>query len=361
MKKIATFLAAAALSCGLASAQECLYLVGNPTGWATPDEGNAYIYDNYRLLPDGNGRYVGQFQIGAGNYFRFYSALTGWDNDSFGPRESDGDNVEVVFEEDAYSSLLVAGKGSWCTSDDFEPQEVLMYVNLEEKTVEFLLNAEMPDLPDPDQPDTPAEPVENTFTFADNGYEDGQAVAFVMGNDLDITAFGATYAADTKSLNVPADTPIELCSRYETLGFKSIVVTFAADDVTFGDNVTVETEKSLVPDVPVVPMSRADETANWTVTTNGNISTWEATNADNLIVRFTAPAEVKITSIEARLEAPTTEPDTPDNPDDAIDTVVTDSNATAVYFTLQGVRVASPAKGQIVIERRGNTVTKRVF
>ena len=42
-----------------------------------------------------------------------------------------------------------------------------------------------------------------------------------------------------------------------------------------------------------------------------------------------------------------------------VSTVVSDANAE--YFTIQGVRVAEPQKGQIYIERKGSTVTKRVF
>ena len=38
-----------------------------------------------------------------------------------------------------------------------------------------------------------------------------------------------------------------------------------------------------------------------------------------------------------------------------------DSNAAPEYYTIQGVRVAEPQKGQLVIERKGAKVTKRIF
>lgn len=44
-----------------------------------------------------------------------------------------------------------------------------------------------------------------------------------------------------------------------------------------------------------------------------------------------------------------------------ISIVEADSNAAAEYFNLQGVRIANPVKGQLVIERRGTVATKRIF
>lgn len=38
-----------------------------------------------------------------------------------------------------------------------------------------------------------------------------------------------------------------------------------------------------------------------------------------------------------------------------------ESESNSVYYTLQGVRVAQPQKGQLLIERKGSKVTKRIF
>lgn len=46
-----------------------------------------------------------------------------------------------------------------------------------------------------------------------------------------------------------------------------------------------------------------------------------------------------------------------DNPFGAVENVVVDSNATAEYFNLQGLRVANPENGLFIV-RRGNTVSK---
>lgn len=44
---------------------------------------------------------------------------------------------------------------------------------------------------------------------------------------------------------------------------------------------------------------------------------------------------------------------------DAVEGIVADTKAE--YFTIQGVRVAEPQKGQIYIERKGGKVTKHIF
>ena len=40
---------------------------------------------------------------------------------------------------------------------------------------------------------------------------------------------------------------------------------------------------------------------------------------------------------------------------------ISDINVVPVYYTIQGVRVAEPQKGQLYIERKGGKVTKKIF
>lgn len=40
---------------------------------------------------------------------------------------------------------------------------------------------------------------------------------------------------------------------------------------------------------------------------------------------------------------------------------VADSNVAPEYYTIQGIRVNEPQKGQLLIERKGNKVSKRIF
>ena len=58
------------------------------------------------------------------------------------------------------------------------------------------------------------------------------------------------------------------------------------------------------------------------------------------------------------------DPEDPEDPEDsgedAIDAPQTDT-ATAVYYSLQGLRLASPARGQVVIVHQGDTKTKTLL
>lgn len=40
---------------------------------------------------------------------------------------------------------------------------------------------------------------------------------------------------------------------------------------------------------------------------------------------------------------------------------IADNNVTPEFYTIQGIRVAEPQKGQLYIERKGSKVTKRIF
>ena len=92
-----------------------IYLVGAPEGWAGPTEDQAAHYESWKLydLQD-NGVYTGTFNVEADKFeFRFYTALTGWDADSYGAQEPD-EAVEIALDENGvYSGDGVKGKGSW--------------------------------------------------------------------------------------------------------------------------------------------------------------------------------------------------------------------------------------------------------
>lgn len=95
-----------------------IYLVGAPEGWAGPTESNAAHYADWRLFEpaDGIGSkvYSGVFDIPAGSaMFRFYTALTGWDADSFGSQPDDSPIEFPDFTEGSFTNALVAGKGAF--------------------------------------------------------------------------------------------------------------------------------------------------------------------------------------------------------------------------------------------------------
>lgn len=95
-----------------------IYLVGEPEGWAGPTEGNAEHYEPWKLYEPqnaiGSHIYTGVFDIPAGSaMFRFYTALTGWDTDSYGSQEADEPLEFPDFVNGDFTSPVVKGKGSF--------------------------------------------------------------------------------------------------------------------------------------------------------------------------------------------------------------------------------------------------------
>ncbi len=97
-----------------------IYLVGKPEGWVGPTESNAAHYADWKLLENqdeiGSKVYHGTFYIGNGAdgeaMFRFYTALTGWDDDSYGSQEEDNP-IDQFFTDNLWQYNLVKGKGSF--------------------------------------------------------------------------------------------------------------------------------------------------------------------------------------------------------------------------------------------------------
>jgi len=95
-----------------------IYLVGKPEGWAGPTESNAAHYESWKLFEPkdaiGSKVYSGVFDIPAGSaMFRFYTALTGWDADSYGSQEADAAIDFPDFTSGTFTSPIVKGKGSF--------------------------------------------------------------------------------------------------------------------------------------------------------------------------------------------------------------------------------------------------------
>lgn len=114
--------------------QGVMYLVGNVTGyigdgefedsgWKDPSASNADYYQRWRLLePEdafGSKVFYGTFDLPAasmidgGLYFRFYSALTGWDDDSYGTQEADEAVQYPEWTDAVFSAPMVKGKGAY--------------------------------------------------------------------------------------------------------------------------------------------------------------------------------------------------------------------------------------------------------
>jgi len=94
-----------------------IYLVGAPEGWKGPDASAAEHYASWALYEAddaiGSKIYTGTFEITAGNaMFRFYTALTGWDADSYGS-QADDNPIDYEFTDGEFLGNIVKGKGSY--------------------------------------------------------------------------------------------------------------------------------------------------------------------------------------------------------------------------------------------------------
>lgn len=115
-----------------------IYLVGSPEGWAGPTEGNAEHYEAWRLYEAddaiGSQIYTGVFSMPAAPMFRFYTALTGWDADSYGSQEADS-AIDVEIQDGVFESPIVKGKGSF-NFPNFAGGEMTIVVNMKEMTLQ---------------------------------------------------------------------------------------------------------------------------------------------------------------------------------------------------------------------------------
>ena len=122
-----------------------IYLVGQPEGWAGPTAGNAAHYEPWKLKEADNAIgskiYSGVFDIPAGQaMFRFYTALTGWDADSYGS-QADDSPIDVAFADGVYEGPIVKGKGSF-NFPDWAGGQMTIVVNLKEMTLQIFAGAQ---------------------------------------------------------------------------------------------------------------------------------------------------------------------------------------------------------------------------
>lgn len=93
-----------------------IYLVGSPEGWTGPDAANQAHYNKWALYePDdaiGSLVYHRSFDMPAAPMFRFYTALTGWDADSWGS-QADDNPIDFALTDGEFNYTLVKGKGSF--------------------------------------------------------------------------------------------------------------------------------------------------------------------------------------------------------------------------------------------------------
>lgn len=98
------------MALGAVVKESYVYMVGSQANWAEPNEGNASIYDEWKLVDVGEtGIYTATFTIPAGDlYFRIYPVLTGWGSTPYA--SSAGDNVDIAVGN---TLPCVEGEGCW--------------------------------------------------------------------------------------------------------------------------------------------------------------------------------------------------------------------------------------------------------
>lgn len=122
-----------------------IYLVGKCTGWDEPKKDNADKYSGWALSEADDAIdskiYTGVFEIPAGEFqFRFYRALTGWDNgDSIGAQAAGDDPVDIEWIDGVgfNGSVYDGGKGSFQYSS-WAGGKIKITVNLKAMTVEMV-------------------------------------------------------------------------------------------------------------------------------------------------------------------------------------------------------------------------------
>lgn len=117
-----------------------IYLVGTPTGFTAPVEDNAAFYEDWALYEAdnaiGSDVYSATFFIPDNQFeMRFYKALTGWDEDSYGPVDGD-EQFTIAFEDGEYAGPIKKGKGKYYVPD-WTANWVKFTVNLKALSVTF--------------------------------------------------------------------------------------------------------------------------------------------------------------------------------------------------------------------------------
>lgn len=116
-----------------------LYLVGSPEGWLGPEESNAAHYADWALLEPEDAIdskvFSGSFAIPAAPMFRFYTALTGWDADSWGSQKDDNP-LDFTLTDGQFNGTIDGPgfKGSYNFAD-YSGGTMNFKVDLNEKTL----------------------------------------------------------------------------------------------------------------------------------------------------------------------------------------------------------------------------------
>ncbi len=128
------------MAAGAVAKESYVYLVGSQVNWAEPSEGNASVYDDWKLVDRGEtGVYTATFTIPEGDlYFRVYPGLTGWGATPYSS-SSTGDNIDINLDSPL---SYVEGEGCWVLNSKGEEYTFTLDTNDGTITVSY------PELPE---------------------------------------------------------------------------------------------------------------------------------------------------------------------------------------------------------------------
>ncbi len=117
-----------------------IYILGTCNGWPTPDATSAGALADWRLFESqtaiGSTVYTGVFDMPAAPVFRFYTALEGWDVNSFGSQAEDNP-IDYTLTDGQWQGKLVAGKGS-LSFPDYPGGTMTIMVNLNDNSIQVM-------------------------------------------------------------------------------------------------------------------------------------------------------------------------------------------------------------------------------
>ncbi len=121
-----------------------IYVVGDFAGWKEPNADAFEYYKDFRLYEPANAIgskvYSAVFDVPAGKaMFRFYTALTGWDADSYGA-QADDNPIDYELTDGVFEGTLVKGKGSF-NFPAWEGGEMTITVNMASDNMSVTIQA----------------------------------------------------------------------------------------------------------------------------------------------------------------------------------------------------------------------------
>lgn len=325
-----------------------VFPVGSFSEWREPSWENMEYYCEFIAMSGDNapsGVYRGAIPRGDRSknlMVRFYDGFFGWDSGSIGIQEND-EPKRCDFAGGSFVSGFVRGKGTWelvgCDADS-----VYYDLDMVKNRVVFSVGRIFEDVP-----------VAATGEIDMGAGIDAVDAAVVTevsdgSGELSVNFSGAvdaTYDAANNAVDCPAGTAVTVETDTEN-SIEEVTVTFVEG---YGYSGSTDVRLNSAPDAAAKAAAAGVRSrAAGGIEVGGNTAVWKASDTRAWSVTFVEPAgTVKIKSVAVKYQITVAE----------IEAVTaTPASAPVEYYNLQGVRIAEPARGSIVLRRTGSVVEK---